>query len=89
MFKALSLESSDELKFQQEVLLGQFENLIKEVNSILFYLSNVEFQMNPDDCVLFEPIEVIYSMNNTFRWHDSLKPEFLTPNRERRMVVVE
>lgn len=83
MIKVKKLYSTDLLQFglskdrlNQKNLDRQFDELLKATNSILFYLSNVEFQVcqqNGSECLLSSPIEVVLSLTNQFKWRDKLE----------------
>lgn len=56
-----------------------FEAFIKEVNSVLFYLSNVEFQRSQHEgvkCILSEPVEVVLSITDIYRFREDLEKDY-------------
>lgn len=77
---------SEELKARNAVvvpnknkMVKEFEELIMDVNSVLFYLSNVEVQLSQqkgEECWLVEPIEIVLSITDVFKWRDQLMDEY-------------
>lgn len=57
----------------------RFENLLKDVNRILFYLSNVEVQkaqMQGHECPITQPVEVVYHIKDEYVFRDDLEAEY-------------
>ena len=58
-------------KVERQPLHQEFEKLINDINSVLFYLSNVEVercQATSKPSTLKQPIEIVHSITDIFKW---------------------
>ena len=56
-----------------------FDKLIRDINSVLFYLSNVEVtrcQQQGQECSLTEPVEIILTIIDVFKFRDQFEREW-------------
>lgn len=69
----------------------RFTALLNDVNSVLFYLSNVQNQraiVEGREPPLKQPVEVVYSMIDVFKFQDDLEKEYLGPKKEEINVYI-
>ena len=73
---------------QEEI---KFDLFLKEVNEVLYYLSNVEFQKSHESnqkCRLSAPVEVVLSITDTFKFREDLEREYTNDGLRSINVVL-
>lgn len=74
--KSLNIEGNKPFEDEADILTKQYQDLLADANAILFYLSNIEFQVSGSEgreCLLKDPVEVVVSSQNVYCWRDSLE----------------
>lgn len=69
----------NKLTEQEQEEEKKFEKLLKDINDVLFYLSNIEFQRHQDlgiQCELTQPIEIVLSLTDVYKFREDLEKEY-------------
>lgn len=70
---------------------SKFEQLLHSINACLFYLSNVKFQSDLDQgisCELGQPVEIVPSLIDVFKFRDDLMAEYSIKNNELSITKI-
>ena len=79
--EGVQIDPNKAQKQEMEKTLNQknFDRLIRDINSVLFYLSNVEVtrcQQQGEECCLTEPVEIILTIIDVFKFRDQFEREW-------------